>query len=640
MLGDVSAEALPGSLVWSAIGAAWTWVLAILVGAAILPRTDDRDASVGSVLAWAVIGAAVLGHVVLVLSACNLLTPSGTLVAFGVVTVLAGGLAFRRVLRTTADALSPLAAPSGGLRRGRPPLHVLVIGATVLLAVGLACIPTTHYDDLVYHIGLPRQALLLGHWPLLPHFHHSLMPAGWDAVHVLPLALGGGAGPQLANAVGLGLLAAATMRLASRGGPADAAGASVALLAGSGVILSSAALAGNDLFVALALVVALDAALERPRPAILLAGLAAGAAAAAKHVGLLGAVAVAAAVLAAPATAMRQRLVRAAAIGALALAVASPWYVRAAIATGNPFHPAYFDWIGGEFWDAESARLLTEDSAQGALPVRGPSALVLGIVDLAHRSSSLGLPSGLGLVYIAFAFAGLVLVRRVREGPAILAFLATSYVLWCSTSLMLRFFIAPLAALTPFAAAAIASAGESCARREPRYRAAFISGMLCWALGAAMVVAWRHPGVVGLARWAAVWPRSEVLVTHVDLARAQREMAARLPASARLLVVGEARLALLPRPAELSSALDVPLVGELLEGCRTPPDVDAKLGSRATHVLVNYRELARFDGKYGMSRRLGATKAALLREWLGTLDPVGRWGHVVLYESRGTDTGS
>ena len=109
-------------------------------------------------------------------------------------------------------------------------------------------------------------------------------------------------------------------------------------------------------------------------------------------------------------------------------------------------------------------------------------------------------------------------------------------------------------------------------------------------------------------------------------------MSAQLPREARILVVGESRLALMPRAAEMSTALDAPLIGEVLAGCESPEDINARLRGRVTHVLVGYRELGRLEHEYRLAERLGPEKMALLKAWLGSLEPVGQWGQVFLHE--------
>ena len=187
----------------------------------------------------------------LLLGLLGRLTPTFVLGTAGVLTVLAGTVAGRRVL----EALPRF--PSAA-RNWLFSASALMMTAFLLVVGLLATWPTVFYDDLVYHLGLPRQALLTGHWPALPGLHYSFMPAGWDAVYVLPLALGGGNGPQLMNVLGLGLFAWAVYRLTRRGAEPGSAAAATALLVMAPMFTSLGAFAGNDLFVGLALCVAMD----------------------------------------------------------------------------------------------------------------------------------------------------------------------------------------------------------------------------------------------------------------------------------------------------------------------------------------------------------------------------------------------
>ena len=132
--------------------------------------------------------------------------------------------------------------------------------------------------------------------------------------------------------------------------------------------------------------------------------------------------------------------------------------------------------------------------------------------------------------------------------------------------------------------------------------------------------------------WGEALSRSDVVVSRIDAARATREIAATLPRDARLLAIGETRLGLMPRATEIATAVDAPLLGDVLQGCTSIADVNARLSGRVTHVLVNYRELERHQRSYGFTERLGPEKLQLMREWLAQADLLGTWGNTSLYE--------
>ena len=256
-MNPVAGDVFQASLATSALGALWGWGLSLLLGAMLLPQRGLEDPG-GKLLSWLVLGTALQAQWWLLLGLLGRLTPTLVLGTAGALTALGGAVAGRRVLRALPRR------PSGARVLQRAAGNWLfsassLTTAAFLLVVGLlATWPTVFYDDLVYHLGLPRQALLTGHWPALPGLHYSFMPAGWDGVYVLPLALGGGNGPQLMNVLGLGLFAWAVYRLARRGGEPGSAAAATALLVMAPMFTSLGAFAGNDLFVGLALCVAMD----------------------------------------------------------------------------------------------------------------------------------------------------------------------------------------------------------------------------------------------------------------------------------------------------------------------------------------------------------------------------------------------
>ncbi|HXV76516.1 MAG TPA: hypothetical protein VD788_09370, partial [Candidatus Polarisedimenticolaceae bacterium] len=254
-----------GPLALSIAGAVWVWLLAWMLGAALFPlghRLHDRS----RLLAWAVIGIAVEAQLWLVLGWFGKLWPP-IVVGVGVgITVGAALVAVPRIARELRVEGGRAVTP------GRSWLAVTACAALVLfvaLVLRLALWPTVFYDDLVYHLGVPRQALLTGTWPAMQGLHYSFMPAGWDATYVLPLAFGAGSAPQLMNVIALVSFAWAVYRLARFGGGPDGAAVATALLVIAPVTGSSGAFAGNDLFVALALAVAAErlvaTAASRPR---------------------------------------------------------------------------------------------------------------------------------------------------------------------------------------------------------------------------------------------------------------------------------------------------------------------------------------------------------------------------------------
>ena len=629
-------------LVPSFAGAAWAWLLALLLGAAVLPRLErllggDPQATPAGwrLLSWAVVGIAMQSATWLAVGSLEGLS-GGRVVAIAAVLSLAAGALGAGAMRRAASEIRERLASA---RPGAQPL-VLLAGFALLFAMvlRLALVPSAYYDDLVYHLGLPSQALLTGAWPTEPWFHYSLMPAGWDASYLLPLALGGGSGPQLMNAGGLLLWFAALVLLARNAGGAgtSAAGIAALLAVSSPVVLSSAALAGNDLFVALALTVALGRVFTGGGglAGAAIAGLVGGAAWATKYTALPGLAGVALAWWAARPGTHRERGPQAVLLGLVGSACALPWTLRALIVTGNPLFPAFHSVLGGEPWTKTAADILGRDVHGGAFADRGPAAFLFAGWEALRDTSNAGTPSGLNPAFILVAVAGVVLGGALLKRRPLLVALAVAYVGWCMTSIMVRFSLVQLALLAPFAAA-LAQRAFTAARAARR-------GWVAWALvlltllstgGEAVDAMRRHLRLYGAELSLLSEPAAEVLPARIHLAAAGRDLDERLPPDARVLMIAEGRLALVPRPVMASSAYDEAVLDPFLEAASSPAELTALLRARGiTHVLINERELPRWSERYGFLERLPPGGQALLAAWLREeLQPLGRWGSVQVF---------
>ena len=135
-------------------------------------------------------------------------------------------------------------------------------------------------------------------------------------------------------------------------------------------------------------------------------------------------------------------------------------------------------------------------------------------------------------------------------------------------------------------------------------------------------------------------PRTEMHATRLHLAAAGREMAEQLPPDARILLVGEGRMALLPRPTLASSAYDRPDIARLVSGARTLDELNGRL-AEFSHVVVNYTEMQRFRDSYGFAERFDPDGWRLFESWLVEgLEPLARHGNVVVYRIGGTEPAS
>lgn len=626
MLNPLAGDVFQASLATSALGALWAWGLSLLLGAMVLPQRGLEDAG-GKLLSWLVLGSALQAQLWLLLGMVGRLTPILVLSTAGALTALGGAVAGRRVLRQ-------LRCRPSGARNWLFSASVLTTTAFLLVVGLLATWPTVFYDDLVYHLGLPRQALLTGHWPALPGLHYSFMPAGWDAVYVLPLALGGGNGPQLMNVLGLGMFAWAVYRLTRHGGEPGSAAAATALLLMAPMFTSLGAFAGNDLFVGLALCVAMERLLVDAGRSPASVGVLLGAAWGAKYSALPGCAGIVAAVALARPGSWKTRFRGAGLAGLVTILLPMTWTARSYVLTGNPLYPAFFGMLGGEYWSAESAGIMNDQVSHGGLGNRGPASLILALVDLLLRSDTLGFPSGINPAFLILGLAGILLYRRVTGAGPLLTVAGITYLGWCVTSLNLRYALIMLVVLTPFVAAGIEYGMLLLQRRVSKAAVQGVAAglLLLLVAGSALGGIRRHVEAYGTGtRLFGDEMRADMLVNRVHLAAAGRAMAQNLPADARILLVADGRIGLLPRPALASSAYDRPDMARFLERAHSTAELNSLLAG-FTHVVVNYREMERFRRNYRFAERFRPGDWQRFERWLREdLEPQQQVGSVVIY---------
>jgi hypothetical protein len=329
------------------------------------------------------------------------------------------------------------------------------------------------------------------------------------------------------------------------------------------------------------------------------------------------------------------RLAGTAVVGAVTLVTAAAWTARSFMLTGSPLYPAFHGVLGGRYWDPQSAAVVAETVSHGGLANRGISAFFLALVDLLAHSDTLGFPSGINPLFVVGGLIGLLLWKRVRGGGALLVIAATTYVGWCATSLNLRYALILLAVLAPFAGAAIQAVLErlSTSRGGAALRPVAALLLLLVVSGPFVSAVGRHLQAYGDGTpFLGGDSRSEMQVTRLHMAAAGRELARELPEDARILLVGEGRVGLLPRPAVASSAYDRPDIARLIEGARDVAELNRRLAG-FTHVVINHRELNRFVERFDFEQRFGPGEYDLFRRWLAEgLVPLRRFGNVAVYE--------
>ncbi len=489
------------------------------------------------------------------------------------VAVLAAGLAggFHPVPLLLLTSLAAVVGRFRALpllaRRLRNP----AIAALPLLPVAVA--PPFFYDSWVYHLGLPWQALQDHALRAHPGDLFSTFPPLAQLIYAVPLSAGALRAPGLVHLIGYLTGSAAVSSIARRLG----AGRSASILAGAAVLYLPGArlvpaLPAAEAWSLSAITASVALALcGRPaRAGAVGSGLAVGVACAARLQGVTWAI-----LVALLATVRSVRLApRLLAVFAVAVGVGSaPWWVKNALLLGDPFAP-----IG---WHRKGVETLWRDAASHWNLATGPADLVSRVVGSLGGSAGLVLPLVLvGLV----AF----LVERRNLKLLVLATGVASWIGWSLTGALDRF-------LTPTIALLLVGVAASGRRGLGRAIAvATIAMVLGWG-------AWNTAtmwSAIGGLRVVGEAPAVYAATVVADPSPAFRACASLRP-DARLLLVGEPRGFLLPRPFETTSQHDPCALAALLE--RNAPATDAIAELRRlgiTHLLINFSELRRLGSSY------------------------------------------
>ncbi len=250
------------------------------------------------------------------------------------------------------------------------------VGLMTLL-VGLT--PATAQDALAYHLAIPAKYIEHGGMFYLSENFFAQFPGNMETLFTLALLLRGsplaGAYHWLTGAAAAASVAVLARRLAASGPGADSRTAGLAGFSIFATIPTVALIAGwayVDLCLVLFTVLSTLAFLRfwemvgepgRCRMAwLIFSGLFAGLAAGCKYTGGVQGLLIVVGALVEGRLRRRGFLaaVSAGAVAALATgAVASPWWIKSFLWTGNPLFPFLFGVFGGRNWDAERARVLS-----------------------------------------------------------------------------------------------------------------------------------------------------------------------------------------------------------------------------------------------------------------------------------------
>jgi 4-amino-4-deoxy-L-arabinose transferase-like glycosyltransferase len=316
------------------------------------------------------------------------------------------------------------------------------------------------WDSLAYHLAVPKLWLEAGQMVEIPFIHHSYFPFVVDNLYIWGLSWGGQHGAKAFSLVHLLLGACSMFGLARQRFSAKAGWWAALAFTGTPVVLWLSGTAYIDvahgLYAGLGVIFAAFF-VEKPEAKgyLWISALCLGFAAASKHTGLqtIFAVGLVVFVLISRKSSLRVGLSYAATLGVLAVVIASPWYIRNTILTGNPVYPFFYERLGGRHWDERRAEIYrNEQQTFGvgrAEAGRDPLAIGHAILGLAYQpgrfvnpgqEAGLGTPLGaVGVPVIASLLLGLVWRRRGAFEAAILGAAGISLLMWFFLSQQSRY---------------------------------------------------------------------------------------------------------------------------------------------------------------------------------------------------------
>lgn len=507
--------------------------------------------------------------------------PSGPSDRWATDLVIGAGLCCLWILALGLVGLLRPAAVLGGIaaqasiglwRRNRRPLGpVMFAVAAGLPNLIIAAGPPHFYDAMVYHLGLPWQALLEGGWTAHPENLFSAFPPLAQMVSVPPLAFDLLRVPGLLHWWAWIAAAVAAGGLARRLGASRPMGhlvtAAVMLLPITPLVPGFPAAEGWFLA---ALIPAVGTALTQARrqSSLPLMMLLLGLATATRVQGLTWL----AILLALRMITTRSRAFLLRGLGLVVIGSA-PWWLKNLFLLSDPLAPI--------FWSREGVETLWRDG--GALIKTGVSSIgiVKRLPSLLGRLTPVFLPT--------FAAAGLAAISARRNRP-LFAAAVLGLAAWTTTGALPRFF-APTMILLIVAASVLG--------QRPLTR-----------MAAALVVAGTLTfGFAVQSRWLSLVQPLTLLMTDFVAAASEvspnpssaafRTLDERLPPHATLLLVAEPRTFGAPRPVVAPSQHDPSPLRAFCEGAGSPAAIAKTLRRQGiTHLMINEGELARLAEDY------------------------------------------
>lgn len=492
------------------------------------------------------------------------------------------------VLRAMAASRCALSVLAGVL--------LLALAAAALIPA-LAPPSMSDWDSLAYHLSVPKLYLQHGGVYYIPFTSHSNFPFLMEMLYVPGLAAHLPAAAKMMNYWSGVLLVAAVVVVVRRHFSLRAAPLAAIALAGMPIVLWEATTAYVDLSTALYTVVAVHFLLNYLDTSehrwVIGCGIAAGLAASTKMTGL-AVVPLLIVWLLADRLASEKRRVEwkpALALGAVALAVCSPWYIKSLIYTGNPVYPFFYSVFGGRNWTAAMARNYSVQQAQFGLG-HDVASLVTVPFDLTFVSQAFYDTPGLyvGPLFLA-AVPLFFLARYSRRTAGLAGFVLAQTVIWFVLTQQSRYLMPVFALLAVYVAAAA---------HEERLRLARAALWATCVVTALFGIWTLYPAAAGAAPVVfGQESRSDYLSRTLDIYPAEQWMNENLPKGATVALYGDTRGFYMDRNYVWADPGHNATFSKVF---RSVKDYVAYLKQQGvTHVMVNSRFFTRREDARGTS---------------------------------------
>jgi hypothetical protein len=510
-----------------------------------------------------------------------------------------------------------------------------VIAAAAAAAWLFALSPTVFYDTLVYHFAIPNLYLLRGGVEHLPNLVYSNFPLHAEMLYLLGLKIGG---PRLAGVMNFGfaaLTAAALASLVRRVANPSAGRTAAALFLLAPPVLLAARFGTVEIPLALSFTLevwCLNLWREgEGRGWAAAAGLFAGWCFSTKYAGGLFALLpplVFFTVAAVQDATARRRLGRdVLVLFGCSAAAALPWLVKNAVFTGNPVFPALYTIFGGRGWSAARGMALLADANAWWSVASSAGDFLRLPVDLVFNPARFGAAAASAWFWPVTLAAVVVALTAPRDRfiVRLCAILAGYLLLWVGSFWLARLLIPAMA----LGAALVALSLHRLWPERPAWRGALLAALAVWTAAALALDA---PTRRSLAPTLGLQATDDYLTRMISSHPAVRFINERLSPEARVLVIGESRVAYLRRDHVHASALDPAPLAALVGETRDISGIEAGLArARITHLLVNNSELARIEREYPLAAMDPALKSALARFINERCRPLLRGGDIFLF---------